>query len=141
MFAYFGIPRAIISDRENHFCNRVFAALMEMYFINHKVATPYHPQTSGQVEIPNREIKTILEKTVNPIRKGWSLCLSNELWAYRTAYKAPIGMFLCRLVFGKACHLLVELSQKAYWAIKCLNFDLDKAWETRKLQLDELEEL
>ena len=65
----FGIPRAIISDAGLHFCNRPFEALMRKYCITHKVATPYHPQTSGQVELANREIKQILEKTANPNRK------------------------------------------------------------------------
>jgi transposase InsO family protein len=69
IFARFGMPRAIISDGGKHFCNRVFEQLMKKYCITHKVATPYHPQTSGQVEVSNREIKRILEKTVNPSRK------------------------------------------------------------------------
>jgi transposase InsO family protein len=73
IFARFGTPRAIISDGGTHFCNRIFEQLMKKYFITHKVATPYHPQTSGQVEVSNREIKHILEKTVNPSRKDWSL--------------------------------------------------------------------
>ncbi|CAL8988123.1 unnamed protein product, partial [Prunus brigantina] len=69
IFTRFGTPRAIISDGGSHFVNQAFAALLKKYGITHKVATPYHPQTSGQVEISNREIKHILEKTVNSTRK------------------------------------------------------------------------
>ena len=136
-----GVSKAIISDRGSHFCNKPFESLLTKYDVKHKVATPYHLQTSGQVELAKREIKTILMKVVNSNRKDWFLKLLDSLWAYRTAYKTIMGMSPYRLVYGKACHMPMEIEYKAWWAVKKLNLDMGKAGLKRLLDFNELEEL
>ena len=118
---------AIISDGGSHFNNSHFQALLKKYGVHHRITTPYHPQANGQVEVSNREVKSILKKIIHPDGKDWAHKLPNALWAYRMAYKAPIGMSPFRLIFGKACHLPIELEHRAYWAIKKLNLALDEA--------------
>nr|GEX89600.1 reverse transcriptase domain-containing protein [Tanacetum cinerariifolium] len=111
LFARFGAPRAIISDRGTYFCNDQFEKVMRKYRVTRRLSTVYHPQTSGQVE------------------------------AFRTAYKTPITCTPYKLVYGKVCHLLIELEHKAYWALKQTNFDLSVAGNHQKIQLNELNEL
>nr|GEZ86846.1 reverse transcriptase domain-containing protein [Tanacetum cinerariifolium] len=141
LFSRFGIPRAIISDCRTHFCNDQFTRVMIKYEVTHRLATAYHPQTSGQVKVSNRGLKRILERTVGENRTSWSDKLNDALWAFCTAYKTPIGCTPYKLVYGKSCHLPIELEHRAYWALKHVNFDLKTAGDHRKLQLNELSEL
>nr|GEW72269.1 reverse transcriptase domain-containing protein [Tanacetum cinerariifolium] len=141
LFARIGTPRAIISDRGTHFCNDQFAKVMLKYGVTHRLATAYHPQTSGQVEVSNCVLKRILERTVGENHTSWSDKLDDALWAFQTAYKTPIGCTPYKLVYRKACHLSIELEHKAYLGLKHANFDLQTAGDHRKVQLNEQNEL
>ncbi|GKB50300.1 reverse transcriptase domain-containing protein [Tanacetum coccineum] len=118
LFALFRTPRAIISD-----------------------PTAYHPQTSGQVEVSNRGLKRILERTVGENRASWSDKLDDALWAFCTAFKTSIDCTPYKLVYGKSCHLPIELEHKAYWALKHANFDLNTAERTKKLHDSKIKNL
>ncbi|GKC30500.1 reverse transcriptase domain-containing protein [Tanacetum coccineum] len=125
IFSRFGVPKALINDRGTHFCNSLMEKTLKKYGVTHKLTTAYHPQTSGQTENNNRAIKRILEKTINENRKEWADKLDDDLWAFRTAYKSPMGSTPFRIVYGKACHLPLEMEHKAYWALKNVNIDLE----------------
>ncbi|CAA7054280.1 unnamed protein product [Microthlaspi erraticum] len=113
IFPRYGVPRVVISDGGSHFINKVFENLLKKYGVKHKVATPYHPQTSGQVEVSNKQIKGILRTIVGVTKKDWAVKLDDALWAYRTAYKTPIGRTPFSLLYGKSCHLPVEIEYRA----------------------------
>ncbi|GJS36159.1 reverse transcriptase domain-containing protein [Tanacetum coccineum] len=112
LFAQFGIPKALISDRGTHFCNYQMEKVMKRYGVVHR----------------NNQ-------------KDWSYKLDDALWAFRTAFKTPLGTTPFRIIYDKACHLPVELEHKAYWAIKNCNMDLIKAGENQFLQINELDEM
>nr|GEY01224.1 reverse transcriptase domain-containing protein [Tanacetum cinerariifolium] len=141
LFARFGTPRAIISDRGMHFYNDQFAKVMLKYGVTHRLATAYHPQISGQVELSNRGLNRILERTMGENRTSWSDKLDDALWAFCTAFKTPIECTPYKLVYRKACHLPIELELRAYCALKHANFDLQTVGDHRKVQLNELNEL
>nr|GEU44421.1 reverse transcriptase domain-containing protein [Tanacetum cinerariifolium] len=135
LFSRFGTPKAIISDRGTHFCNDQFFRVMSKYGVTHRLSIAYHPQISGHVEVTNRGLKRILERTVGKNRALWSDKLEDALWAFRTAFKTPIGCTPYRLVYEKSYHLPLELEHKSFWALKHANFDLKTAGDHRKLQL------
>nr|GEZ68030.1 reverse transcriptase domain-containing protein [Tanacetum cinerariifolium] len=106
--------------------------------VTHRLATSYHPQTSGQVEVSNRGLKSILERAVGENHASWSDKLDDALWAFHTAYQTPVGCTPYKLVYEKAFHLPIEMEHKAYWALKHANFDLKIVGDHRKVQINEL---
>ncbi|GKA90975.1 reverse transcriptase domain-containing protein [Tanacetum coccineum] len=123
-------------QRTNSSESKTFAKVMLKYRVTHRLSTAYHLQTSGQVEVSNRGLKRILERTIGENRASWSDKLDDALWAFRTAYKTSIGCTPYKIVYEKACHLPVELEHKAYWALKHTNFDIKTAGDHRKVQLN-----
>ncbi|GJZ50938.1 putative nucleotidyltransferase, ribonuclease H [Tanacetum coccineum] len=115
LFARFGVPKALISDKGTHFCNSQLEKALQRYGVTHKLSTAYHPQSNGQTEVTNR--------------------------AFRTAYKTPTWCTPFKLVYGKACHLPIEIEHKAHWSLKQCNLDLTLASKSRLMQLNELSEL
>nr|GEV83458.1 reverse transcriptase domain-containing protein [Tanacetum cinerariifolium] len=117
-----------------------FAKVMLKYGVTHHLATAYHPQTSGQVEVSNRGVKRILERTVGENHASWLDKLDDTLWAFRIAFKTPIVCTPYKLVYGKACHLPIEVEHKAYWALKHANFNLQTVEKTKRIHDSEIKD-
>jgi hypothetical protein len=135
IFSRYGVPRIVISDGGTHFIHRKLRKALTEVEVDHRIATSYHPETSGQAETSNKQIKNILQKTVNQMGRSWKSKVGEVLWAYRTPYKAPISMMPYQLVYEKTCHLPIELEYKAFWAIKKWNMDLKATRTKRKIQI------
>ncbi|GKA53047.1 reverse transcriptase domain-containing protein [Tanacetum coccineum] len=114
LFAKFEVPKALTSDRETYFCNSQLEKALLRYGVTQRISTAYHPQTNGQTKVTNRAIKRILERSVRYNPKDWSEKPKDALWPFRTAYKTPTRCTPFRMVYKKACHLLVEVEHKAY---------------------------
>nr|GEV39870.1 reverse transcriptase domain-containing protein [Tanacetum cinerariifolium] len=138
---YRNVVKCFKMQFNTYFCYDQFAKVMLKYGVTHRLSTAYHPQTSGQVEVSNRGLKRILERTIGENCASWSDKLGNALWAFRTAFKTPIGCTPYKLVYEKAFHLPIELEHKAYWALKHCNFDLKTMGDHQKVQSNELNEL
>ncbi|GJU44654.1 reverse transcriptase domain-containing protein [Tanacetum coccineum] len=110
LFARFGVPKALISDRGAHFYNSQLEIALQKYGVTHKLSMAYHPQSNGQTEVTNKAIRRIVERLVG-------------------------------LVYGKACHLPVEIDHKVHWALKQCNTDLTLASKSCLMKLNELAEL
>ncbi|GJS77019.1 reverse transcriptase domain-containing protein [Tanacetum coccineum] len=124
LFCHFGMPKALISDQGTHFCNKIMEKTIKRYGVNHRFSTSYHPQTIGQDENTNKDLKIILEKTIKDNPAIWSRKLDDALWSFLTYFKTPTGTTPYKLVYGKSYHLPFEIEHRAYWALKNCNPDL-----------------
>nr|GFC71713.1 reverse transcriptase domain-containing protein [Tanacetum cinerariifolium] len=115
--------------------------LVAIVYLSKWVEAKALPTNDARVEVTNRGLKRILERTVGENHASWSDKLEDALWAFRAAFKTSVGCTPYRLVYGKACYLPLKLEHKAYWALKHVNFNLKTAGDHQKLQLNELNEL
>ncbi|GJY34389.1 reverse transcriptase domain-containing protein [Tanacetum coccineum] len=134
LFCCFGMPKALISDRGTHFCNKIMEKTMKRYVVNHRFSTSYHPQTSGQVKNTNRALKRILEKTIKDNPDIWLRKLNDALWAFCTTYKTPTDLIAADEKGMFQLHELDELRHQLYENTR-LYKARTKVWHDRKLRM------
>nr|GEU87474.1 reverse transcriptase domain-containing protein [Tanacetum cinerariifolium] len=140
LFARFGTPRAIISDRGTHFCNDQFLKVMLKYGVTHRLAIAYHPQTSGQVEVFICSLKRILERTVGENRTYWTEKLDDALWPSVQLSKHLL-VYSLQARIRKGMSSIDRARAQSLLGLEACNFDLLTAGDHRKVQLNELNEL
>ncbi|XP_061354342.1 uncharacterized protein LOC133298975 [Gastrolobium bilobum] len=120
IFVRYEVPRAMLSNKGTHFCNKQVEYVLAKYGVRHRIATPYHPQISGQVEISKRELKRILEKTVGNAQKDWASKLNGALW---------------EKLKSKWSGLLVVNEMRPYGTIEISPIDSDISFKVNKQRL------
>jgi len=139
IFPRFGYPLVFISDNGTYFVNDKVKSLLKHHDIEHRLATPYHPQSNGQVEVTNRDLMRIIKKSIDR-KASWYEHLDDALWAYRTSYKTRMGYISYQLIYGKNFVLPISALKEAYRTFNRLDMDLDGALKHRAMELEHLNE-
>ena len=117
-----------------------FEALLRKYHIHHQIASPYHPQSNGQVESNNKVIEAILMKMVKSHHRDWADRILEALWEYRTTWRNTTGFSPYDLVYGKSVVFLIEFEINTLKTAIEVNLDVTEAYKKRLNQLNELDE-
>eukprot|EP00253_Pinus_taeda_P023260 PITA_23260 len=140
IFVRFGLPKELVTDGGPPFNSHGFKDTLQKYHIKHRMTTPYHPQSNGQVESTNKVIEDILTKTIKESRRDWFQKLPEALWAYRTTWRNTMGFSPYELVFGKNFVFPLEFEIKTLRTTLAVNLDLADSQRARLQQLQELDE-
>ena len=140
IFTHFGVPKEVVTDGGPQFMSHQFEAMLRKYHVQHRVASPYHPQDNGQVESTNKVIEAILTKIVKSHRRVWADRLLEALWAYHTTWRNTIGFSPYDLVYGKSVIFPIEFEIKTLKTATEVNLDVTESQKRRLNQLNELEE-
>jgi transposase InsO family protein len=108
VISLFGFPLQLVSDHGKHFENEIFVKLSSRLDFSHDFASPYYPQSNGQVEVVNKVLITMLQRTVNKHKTNWHHMLFSTLWAYRTVVKTTTSFTPFHLVHGVEATLPIE---------------------------------
>jgi transposase InsO family protein len=108
IIARFGVPREIVTDHGSHFQNQMMIELTSKLGLQQEHSSPYYPKTNGQVEVVNKTLKTILQRTINSAKSNWHLMLYSTLWDYQTSVKATTGFSPFQLVYEMEAILPIE---------------------------------
>lgn len=124
IFPIFSVPRLVIKIEDLSLSLINLRAYWKKFRVKHKVATPYHPHNSEQVEVSNRETNNVLEKKISFSKIDWALKLDDTFREFKTTYKTHIKVTLFKIIYGKSCHIPVKIEHKGFWSIKALNLDV-----------------